>query len=64
VARFIRGERDDPDRADAVWARVNGRRPDLSGGYRYRQLERMPYCVNKDAYTTVVNEHIELVSGR
>jgi hypothetical protein len=63
VARFIKAQQDDPDRADAVWARVNGRRPDLSGGYRYRQLERMPYYVNKDAYTAVVNEHIKLVSG-
>ncbi|HEU5143674.1 MAG TPA: NAD(P)/FAD-dependent oxidoreductase [Dermatophilaceae bacterium] len=64
VARFIKAQRDDPGRADAVWDRVNGRRPDLSGGYRYRQLERMPYYVNKDAYTAVMNEHIALVSGR
>lgn len=63
VARFIAAERDAPERADAIWARVNGPRPDLSGGYRYRQLERMPYYVNKDAYTTVVNEHIAEVSG-
>lgn len=63
VARFIRAQREAPDRAEALWDRVNGPRPDLSGGYRYRQLERMPYYVNKDAYTRAVNEHVELVSG-
>lgn len=63
VARFIRAERDDPERADRLWARVNGPRPDLSGGYRYRQLERMPYYVNKDAYTDAVTEHLRVVGG-
>jgi cation diffusion facilitator CzcD-associated flavoprotein CzcO len=64
VARFIRAQQVAPERAEALWSRVNGPRPDLSGGYRYRQLERMPYYVNKDAYTRAVNEHVELLAGR
>ena len=28
--------------------------PDLSGGYKYLQLERMAYYVNKDAYRAKV----------
>jgi hypothetical protein len=61
VASFLRAEQTDPAAADALWERVDGPRPDLSGGYRYRQLERMPYYVNKDAYTRVVKEHLEVV---
>ena len=30
--------------------------PDLSGGYRYLQLERMAYYVNKDAYRRAVRQ--------
>ncbi len=63
VAAFIDAERTAPGRADALWQRVLGPRPDLSGGYRYRQLERMPYYVNKDAYTRAVNEHLALVGA-
>ena len=33
-----------------------GPSPDLSGGYRYLQLERMAYYVNKDAYRAAVRE--------
>ena len=35
-----------------------GPAPDLSGGYRYLQLERMAYYVNKDAYRAAVREAI------
>ena len=62
VAQFARAQEEDPARADAFWDRVNGPRPDLSGGYRYRQLERMPYYVNKDAYARAVREHLKAVT--
>jgi cation diffusion facilitator CzcD-associated flavoprotein CzcO len=62
VAQFARAQDEDPDRADELWRRVHGPRPDLSGGYRYRQLERMPYYVNKDAYTRAVQEHLNVVA--
>lgn len=61
VASFVRADLDGRPAADELWARVHGPRPDLSGGYRYRQLERMPYYVNKEAYTRAVEEHLELV---
>jgi hypothetical protein len=61
VAQLVKAQRDHPARADELWRRVHGPRPDLSGGYRYRQLERMPYYVNKDAYTRAVQEHLEIV---
>ena len=63
VASFARADLDGHPAADELWARVHGPRPDLSGGYRYRQLERMPYYVNKEAYTRAVEEHLEL-AGR
>ena len=59
---LLKARADDPAAADALWARVRGPRPDLSGGYQYRQLERMPYYVNKDAYTAALKEHLEIVS--
>ena len=61
VAAFVRAQQDDPARAEALWARVQGPPPDLSGGYHYRQLERMPYYVNKDAYSVALKEHLALV---
>ena len=61
VASFVRADRAGEAGAEALWARVNGPRPDLSGGYRYRQLERMPYYVNKDAYTRAVLDHLQIV---
>jgi cation diffusion facilitator CzcD-associated flavoprotein CzcO len=61
VAAFIRADLAGDPRADRLWGRVHGPRPDLSGGYRHRQLERMPYYVNKDAYTRVVSEHLAAV---
>ncbi len=35
-------------------ARAAGPAPDLTGGYRYLELERMSYYVNKDAYRRAV----------
>ena len=61
VASFVRAQQHDPERAEELWARVQGPPPDLSGGYRYRQLARMPYYVNKDAYTAALKEHLALV---
>jgi cation diffusion facilitator CzcD-associated flavoprotein CzcO len=61
VAQFVKAQREHPANAEELWQRVQGPRPDLSGGYRYRQLERMPYYVNKDAYTRAVQEHLEIV---
>jgi hypothetical protein len=62
VASFVRAQAERPSACDELWARVNGPRPDLSGGYKYRQLERMPYYVNKDAYTRAVRQHLALVT--
>ena len=60
VAEFIAASRDRPERADEMWRRVNGPRPDLFGGYHYRQLDRLPYYVNKDAYRDQIARHLDL----
>jgi cation diffusion facilitator CzcD-associated flavoprotein CzcO len=60
VAEFIDATRDRPAQADEMWRRVNGPRPDLFAGYRYRQLERLPYYVNKDAYREQIRKHLDL----
>ena len=41
-------------KAAALRAAVQGPPPDLSGGYRYLQLERMAYYVHKDTYRAAV----------
>ena len=40
----------------AVKSGQAGSWPDLSGGYKYLQLERMAYYVNKDAYRNAVRQ--------
>jgi hypothetical protein len=42
--------------AQAFQAAKAGPPPDLSGGYKYLQLERMAYYVNKDAYRAAVRQ--------
>ncbi|WP_134767065.1 NAD(P)/FAD-dependent oxidoreductase [Nocardioides sp. 1609] len=59
VAAYLAARRTSPAAAAAFDARVQGPRPDLSGGYRYLALERMSYYVNKDAYRTAVRDQIE-----
>lgn len=60
VAEFIASQDRDPVRAEQLWSRVLGPKPDLFAGYRYRQLDRLPYYVNKDAYREAIREHLQL----
>lgn len=54
AAYLVAAERD-PARAARFRARVtHGAWPDLTGGYRYLNLDRMAYYVNKDAYRGAV----------
>lgn len=64
VAEFILAGERDPARAEKLWRRVNGPKPDLFAGYNYRQLDRLPYYVNKDAYRAAIRDHLELAAGR
>jgi hypothetical protein len=43
-----------------MWSRVLGPKPDLFAGYSYRQLDRLPYYVNKDAYREEIRRHLGL----
>ena len=60
VAGFIEAGRRDPARADEMWRRINGPRPDLFAGYDYLQLDRLPYYVNKDAYRDQIQKHLDI----
>jgi len=60
VAEFIQAGRRDPAKADEMWRRINGPRPDLFAGYNYRQMDRLPYYVNKDAYRNQIGKHLEI----
>lgn len=59
VAAYLKARTGAPARAAALEHRVDGPRPDLSGGYRYLHLERMSYYVNKDAYRGAVRAEIK-----
>ena len=56
VARYFKGLDAGTAAAKALHAAKAGPSPDLSGGYRYLQLERMAYYVNKDAYRQAVRQ--------
>src|SRR5690554_4829777 len=43
-------------------AEAAGPWPDLTGGYKYRPLERISYYVNKDAYRSAVKKYIKRLS--
>jgi len=60
VTGFIEASRQDPTLAEKMWQRVKGPKPDLSGGYNYRQMDRLPFYVNKDAYRAEIAAHREL----
>ncbi len=60
VAGFIDAGRKAPGTAEQMWARILGPKPDLFAGYNYRQLDRLPYYVNKDAYREAIRDHLRL----
>jgi cation diffusion facilitator CzcD-associated flavoprotein CzcO len=62
VASYLAARRSSPQKAAELERRVHGPRPDLTGGYRYLDLERMSYYVNKDAYRAAVRAEIEELS--
>jgi cation diffusion facilitator CzcD-associated flavoprotein CzcO len=60
VAEFIDAQQQCPAQAEQMWNRINGPKPDLFAGYNYRQLDRLPYYVNKDAYREAIRDHLRL----
>ncbi|MDZ4281463.1 MAG: NAD(P)-binding domain-containing protein [Hydrogenophaga sp.] len=56
VARYFKGLDEGRASANALKTAKGGPPPDLSGGYKYLQLERMAYYVNKDAYRSAVRQ--------
>jgi len=60
VSEFIVAGERDPARAEEMWRRVRGPKPDLFAGYNYRQLDRLPFYVNKDAYRAQIHEHLKI----
>lgn len=59
LAEYLKARDDAPDAAAALETRIDGPRPDLTGGYHYLGLERMSYYVNKDAYRRAVGQRIQ-----
>ncbi|MDP9605166.1 UNVERIFIED_ORG: hypothetical protein J2W38_004979 [Variovorax paradoxus] len=54
VARYFRAQAGGSPKAGALRAAAQGPAPDLSGGFKYLQLERMAYYVHKDTYRAAV----------
>jgi hypothetical protein len=63
VAEFIQARDRAPGLADRMWEMVNGPDPDLFGSYNYRQLDRIPYYVNKDVYRNQIERHLAIFRG-
>jgi cation diffusion facilitator CzcD-associated flavoprotein CzcO len=62
LARYFKGLDSGSSAAQRLNTLRQGPSPDLSGGYRYLQLERMAYYVNKDAYRAAVREATEALA--
>jgi len=54
MARFFKAQAEGSPRAEALRRAKAGPQPDLSGGFKYLQLERMAYYVHKDTYRNAV----------
>lgn len=56
VARYFKALDERQPQALDLQAAMAGPAPDMSGGYRYLQLERMAYYVHKDTYRAAVRK--------
>ena len=56
LARYFRAQAAGSPKAAALRTAVQGPPPDLSGGFKYLQLERMAYYVHKDTYRAAVRQ--------
>ena len=54
MARYFKALDAGTPAAKAFTAAVQGPPPDLSGGFKYLQLERLAYYVHKDTYRAAV----------
>ena len=59
MARYFKALDAGSPKAQALEAAKVGPPPDLSGGYKYLQLERMAYYVHKDTYRAAVRKAAE-----
>ncbi len=59
IASYLTADEAD---AAALRRRAAGTWPDLTGGYRYLELDRMSYYVNKDAYRRAVRSATRLLT--
>ncbi|GAA1545139.1 hypothetical protein HD600_000302 [Microbacterium ginsengiterrae] len=64
LASYLAAVEQDPARAERFRARVTTAPwPDVTGGYRYLNLDRMSYYVNKDAYRGAVRAERKAVEA-
>ncbi len=64
IAAYLAALVQDPARAERFRTRVAAQPwPDLTGGYRYLDLARMSYYVNKDAYRRAVRTETSALQG-
>ncbi|XXQ53094.1 flavin-containing monooxygenase [Xenophilus aerolatus] len=63
VARYLAAQAAGTPQAAALRAAVQGPAPDLSGGFKYLQLERMAYYVHKDTYRAAVRAASHSLGG-
>lgn len=61
MAHFIKAKEIHPEKAKTFWKKVQGPRPDLSGGYEYMKLDRMSFYVNIDAFNKSIADHLKLL---
>lgn len=61
LAAYLKAKIEQPNKAAIFEQAIQNEQPDLTGGYRYRPLERMSFYVHKDTYRKTIKKYLKLL---
>jgi hypothetical protein len=62
VAKYIKAKETNPDKAKKLFDKVKAGMPDLRGGFKYMEVDRMAFYVHKETYLNALVKHLELLN--
>ena len=62
VAKYIKNRDNQPEKVQKFNKKIKGQFPDLRGGYKYMNVDRMAYYVHKETYLKSLKDHIKLLN--
>ncbi len=63
VATYLKAQADAPEKAKQMTKLVRNQRLNLKGGFKYMEVDRMAYYVEKDVYLKQLKRHMKLLGG-